>query len=251
MLWVLEYICGKEIQMKRLLLGFGFISLIFNQMQAQRFSHQGGLCGMATWETPYRYTAIYPDRPAHEVVTPRDYLWFLGAQYHPSVRFYQSSERNVSASVGLPISTSLFLSASTSQGVSPRNYVFLSLPLQLELNFGAGATPGKGKVGGFVGVGAGLQMFRARSFRYYDDLMRYRQFNSYLSAGLRFGVGGRLVQIAFARAYPFQKRAPLGEVDSTISSESYFPREFLRGTDVVSVSVFLGKKFLLKNASEK
>jgi hypothetical protein len=244
-------LCYKEIQMQRLLFVLGFISLTVSQVQAQRFSHQGGLCGMATWETPYRYTAVYSDRPAHEVVTPRDYLWFFGLQYHPSVRFYQSSARNVSASVGLPISTSLFLSASTSQGASPRNYVFLSMPLQLELNFGAGATPGKGKVGGFVGAGAGLQMFRARSFRYYDDLMRYRQFNSYLSAGLRFGVSGRLVQIAFARAYPFQKRAPLGGIDSTISSETYFPREFLRGTDVISVSVFFGKKFLLKDASAK
>lgn len=219
------------------------------QVFAQRWSHQLGLAAMTSWETPYRYTAVFPDRPPKEVVTPRDPLLFFGAHYHVSCRLVEWPQKQMSLGLGVPLSASLFLSTSTNDGPSPRNYTFFSIPLQAELNFGTAAVAGRGKFGGFVGLGGGLQAFHARSYYYYGEKLRYSQFNGYLSAGIRLPMAGRPVQIAVARAFPLKKRAHLGELASSNYGGADFRRSLLRGTDVLSISIFLGKKHLIKPAS--
>jgi hypothetical protein len=62
---------------------------------------------------------------------------------------------------------------------------------------------------------------------------------------------GRIVELSFGAAYPLKKREKLGEVPAIYSPDDvYIPRTLLRGADVLAITMFLGKNYLVKTPSK-
>ena len=228
-----------------------FLLFTFTQSFAQNFSHRTGLAWMSSWEKPYELTIIYDDRPAVDVVTPKDRLGFIGAFYHLSYAIKNWESKAMSISVDAPIALSLFLSVSANQGASPKNYVLLDLPLQLSWNIGAGAlAESEATIGGYFTVGMALHLIDTKSVRYFNQQLKYNQLDPQLGGGLRFRIGKRLFQLGYSHIFPIKQRGKLDEVythsgivDILDTGTNTIPQEIIRGMDVVSLAMYLHKNY--------
>ena len=217
---------------------------------AQKFSHRIGLSYMISWEKPYEFTVVYPNRPPIDVVTSKDPLRFVGLNYHLSRKLIDFEPKQMSISLGIPISISALFKASTDQGVSPDNYFYLSLPIQVELNVGAGSFPASAtNFGGFVAVGYNYHLISTRELYYQGQKFEYQQFDPMATAGISFRINNRLSQLSYSHTFPTKKRENLGEIQGPypflpLPTEVSFERgQIIRGMDVVSFFIYLGKHY--------
>ena len=214
-----------QMKLKKILFRFiVFLALIpiSNEIEGQdkRFRHSLGASFQSLNTQPLRYLYISNTQPPFYRKHQSEKRYYGTLSYHLSSRVWAMDSTALDLSLDLPTELSLFWSTDET---SVSNYVNLSLPLLLSVNYGAysfGQESSKSKLGLFGGGGVFWQ--------YTDGNLGFRNnFSPYIQAGLRFDFGKRFgLEVAYGQNLFFS------EIQREEAGDPWFTPEFFLFRDI-------------------
>ena len=197
------------------------ISCMINlHAQGERFHHSLGGSFQSLSTQPLRYLYISNTQPPFYRKHQSDKRYYGTVSYHLRGKIIALDSTSFDISLDIPSELSLFW---TSDETASSNFVNLSLPVLLTLNFGAysfGRPVAHKRIGGFGGGGV--------LWQYTDGNLGFRNnFSPYLQAGLRFDFGKRFgLEVAYAQNLFFE------EVQREEAGDPWFTPEFFFFRDI-------------------
>ena len=188
--------------------------------QHSNFQHSLGASFQSLNTQPLRYLYISNTQPSFYRKHQSEKRYYGTLSYHLRSRVWAMDSTALDLSLDLPTEISLFWSTDET---SVSNYVNLSLPLLLSVNYGAysfGQESSKSKLGLFGGGGV--------LWQYTDGNLGFRNnFSPYIQGGLRFDFGKRFgLEVAYGQNLFFF------EIQREEAGDPWFTPEFFLFRDI-------------------